>query len=111
MTSRDERIEAMARGIWLRRFPNWADQWPEFWAWYLAYADDPNCAVHTSTIAEALKDVTAAYDAGGIGDAVREFAQAALHGDDEHRAWLMEAAEAFVAGKPVPPARGSGNKE
>jgi hypothetical protein len=39
--------------------------------------------------------------------AVREFAQAVLHGDDEHRAWLMEAADAFIAGR-VPAPRGKG---
>lgn len=33
------------------------------------------------------------------------FATAVLHGDDEHRAWLLEAASAFVAGTPLPPVR------
>ena len=42
---------------------------------------------------------------------VERFARAALHGDDEHKEWLLEAAREFVAGRPVPPARGSGNKE
>lgn len=36
---------------------------------------------------------------------VREFARAILHGDDEHRAWLLEAAEEFVIGNPPPAAR------
>lgn len=33
---------------------------------------------------------------------VMGFARAVLHGDDVHRAWLLEAAEAYVAGKPLP---------
>lgn len=41
-------------------------------------------------------------------EAVREFATAILHGDDEHRAWLLEAAEAFIAGHPLPAPRGKG---
>lgn len=39
------------------------------------------------------------------------FARAILHGDMEHRGWLLEAADAFVAGMPIPEARGGGNKE
>jgi hypothetical protein len=38
-------------------------------------------------------------------DAVRSFARAILHGDDEHKAWLLEASERFLAGLPVPPPR------
>lgn len=33
---------------------------------------------------------------------VLAFAEAVLHGDKEHREWLMEAAECWVAGKPLP---------
>lgn len=43
--------------------------------------------------------------------AVLKFAEAALHGDDEHRAWLMAAAEAFVKGQPLPPPAGRGRTE
>jgi hypothetical protein len=39
---------------------------------------------------------------------VAEFAQAILHGDDEHRGWLLEAADAFNEGKPLPAPRGKG---
>jgi hypothetical protein len=39
---------------------------------------------------------------------VRAFAKAVLHGDDEHKAWLLEAAEAFIDGKPLPAPRGRG---
>lgn len=39
---------------------------------------------------------------------VLRFAMAVLHGDDEHRFWLMEAAEAFTEGNPLPPPRGKG---
>jgi hypothetical protein len=41
-------------------------------------------------------------------EAVRRFTQAILHGDDEHRAWLIEAAEAFIAGQSMPPPRDGG---
>lgn len=33
------------------------------------------------------------------------------HGDDEHRAWLKDAIEAFFAGRSVPPPRGEGKKD
>jgi hypothetical protein len=36
-------------------------------------------------------------------DALRAFTQAILHGDDVHRAWLVQAAEAYIAGGPMPP--------
>jgi hypothetical protein len=39
---------------------------------------------------------------------VRAFAKAVLHGDNEHKAWLLEAAEAFIEGKPLPEPRGKG---
>jgi hypothetical protein len=39
---------------------------------------------------------------------VRAFAKAVLHGDDEHKAWLTEAAEAFISNKPLPSPRGKG---
>ncbi len=32
------------------------------------------------------------------------------HGDDEHRAWLKGAINAFFEGRPIPAPRGSGNK-
>lgn len=40
--------------------------------------------------------------------AIRAFAYAILHGDDEHRAWLIEAAEAFIVNDPIPEPRGKG---
>jgi len=36
--------------------------------------------------------------AGDVTVAVKAFATAILHGDDEHRRWLLEAADAFLAG-------------
>lgn len=36
---------------------------------------------------------------------VLHFANAILHGDDEHRAWLIDAADAFVKGSTVPKPR------
>lgn len=41
----------------------------------------------------------------GSTNAVREFAKAILHGSEEHRAWLLAAAEAYIAGRPFPEAR------
>lgn len=37
---------------------------------------------------------------------VSEFAEAVLHGSEEHREWLMEAARAFTAGEPLPTPKG-----
>lgn len=33
---------------------------------------------------------------------VRAFAQAILHGDEAHRAWLVSAAECFITNRPLP---------
>jgi hypothetical protein len=35
-----------------------------------------------------------------------KFAQAILHGSDEHRAWLTDAAQCFVQGRELPRSRG-----
>lgn len=40
--------------------------------------------------------------------AVRHFAELILHGDDEHKGWLTEAAECYANNQPMPPARGKG---
>lgn len=37
---------------------------------------------------------------------VMQFAKAILHGDEEHQAWLLEAAENFIKGKKIPERRG-----
>lgn len=42
-------------------------------------------------------------------EAIRAFANDILHGDSEHRSWLLEAAETFIAGKPMPTVRGGAN--
>jgi hypothetical protein len=39
---------------------------------------------------------------------ITQFANRILHGDDEHKAWLLEAASAFVHGRPLPAPRGKG---
>jgi hypothetical protein len=36
-------------------------------------------------------------------DAVRHFTSLILHGDDEHKRWLLDACECFVMGRDVPP--------
>ncbi len=38
-------------------------------------------------------------------EAVLSFAKAVLHGDGVHKAWLLEAAQAWTEGKPLPPPR------
>lgn len=35
-------------------------------------------------------------------EAVLRFARAVLHGTEEHRAWLLAAAQAFAEGRPLP---------
>jgi len=34
------------------------------------------------------------------------FARAALHGDEEHQAWLLDAASAWIDGRPLPAVAG-----
>lgn len=50
---------------------------------------------------EARREVTAV-----LSEYVRGFARAIEHGDFDHIMWLREATEAYLAGRPVPPARG-----
>ena len=64
---------------------------------------DPLCQVSASAPASGAERMTA-------GESVTRFVRAVLHGDDEHRVWLMEAAECFVAGKPLPEPRGKGTR-
>src|SRR3954468_18360273 len=59
----------------------------------------------SQALAAADTFVSPAEDAA---DSVRRFARAILHGDEDHRAWLIEAAEAFIAGKQMPEPRGGG---
>lgn len=42
----------------------------------------------------------ACEDSHSIG--IRAFARAILHGDEKHRAWLIDAADKFIAGEPLP---------
>jgi hypothetical protein len=42
---------------------------------------------------------------------LRQFAEAILHGDERHRQWLKDAAEAFIAGNPIPRALAPDPKE
>lgn len=44
-------------------------------------------------------------------DLVERLFAATAHGDEDHRAWLLEAYTAFFADRPVPAPRGKGNKE
>ena len=57
--------------------------------------------LHTVTLATAAPEK----------EIVGRLWRATAHGDDDHRAWLLEAYTAFFAGQPVPAPRGLGNKE
>lgn len=35
-------------------------------------------------------------------DHIRAFANAILHGDEWHKAWLLAAAEAYISGEDIP---------
>lgn len=37
-----------------------------------------------------------------VQEAIRAFVRDILHGDEEHQAWLLAAAESFIAGRPLP---------
>jgi hypothetical protein len=63
-------------------------------------------AAELTTLQSRLEAVKAERDAQ-----VLAFAEAVLHGDNEHRDWLLAAAKAFVAGGPVPPPNGKGRAE
>jgi hypothetical protein len=39
---------------------------------------------------------------------IRAFTTGIMHGDEDHRIWLDEAAKAFIDGQPLPPPRGKG---
>lgn len=73
-------------------------------------------AIAYENVLSLLEDGKAATPAprtdGGMtaGEDVKRFAHAVLHGDDEHRSWLTEAAECFVAGRPLPEPRGKGTQ-
>jgi hypothetical protein len=45
------------------------------------------------------------------GDLCERLLLAIQHGDEEHRAWLRDAIDAFFTGEPVPAPRGGGRKE
>lgn len=58
----------------------------------------PNCWLHLALTAPAERAPDAVPD-------VRAFAMAILHGDEEHQAWLIEAANRWIEGKDMPPPR------
>lgn len=53
----------------------------------------------------ALEAVTDAVAKKMVRAVVTAFAASIMHGSDEHKAWLMEAADSFAAGEPLPPPR------
>lgn len=60
-----------------------------------------------------VADVVAERDrlAGEVDGRIRKFAEAILHGDPEHKDWLIRAAEAFIAGDELPAPTGQGRAE
>jgi hypothetical protein len=56
--------------------------------------------VHKLGIEDSEDDPCEAID-----ERIRVFARAILHGDDVHKEWLLEAAEAFIKNEPMPPPR------
>ncbi len=85
--------------------------WEELEAGYILHNGKYECGLCKTKLATTPREVK--HDDGCIqplldeisrcseGE-VLEFAKAILHGDEVHRAWLLEAAEAFVSGKPLP---------
>ncbi len=61
-------------------------------------AKSPPEVKHNEGCVQGLLDSIAKASAGEV----REFAKAILHGSETHRAWLLEAAENFVHGIPIP---------
>lgn len=59
-------------------------------------------SVNTATVSSVNSPPPIAVNSP-VNNPVRDFAKAILHGDQNHRAWLLEAAEAFINGEPVPP--------
>lgn len=71
----------------------------------------PRWPIHHEPLRNDAKNLLPLIDGALVqsdAEVVRAFAKAMLHGDDEHKAWLLEAAEAFIAGNPLPPPRGKG---
>ena len=60
-----------------------------------------------ATIAELRERLREAEKRPGVKDFVLQI----LHGDTDHRAWLLDAASEFVMGRPVPPPSGLGRAE
>lgn len=54
-------------------------------------------------LAEKAREVHEALLEPSASEAVMAFAKAVLHGDDAHRRWLLDAADAFVNRRPLPP--------
>lgn len=70
---------------------------------------DPHNKVATLEEVLASRDATIADLERRLAEAeewskrtVQDFAEAILHGDEKHRAWLIDAAEAWVAGRGMP---------
>jgi len=77
------------------------------------YADDPEChpayPSHSAAVGILKKEIE--NRDRKIAQITEVLLPVILHGSDEHRQWLTEAIEAFLANKPIPEARGTGNKE
>jgi hypothetical protein len=76
-------------------------------AYQALYPSKPKAADTIASLT-AERDAALARCEGGLRGI---FLPAILHGDDEHRAWLTAAVEAYLAGDPIPAPTGSGRKE
>lgn len=90
-----------------------AYQCPQCRGWHLTKEARPDAAGFAKVDGDRTGSgwrVKGAKTLSGSGAAasVRRFAQLILHGDDAHRAWLLEAAEQYIALGTVPPPAGSG---
>lgn len=50
-------------------------------------------------------DYTHKYSWEDVKDNLRNFTNLILHGDEVHKAWLLEAVEAFIDDRDLPPPR------
>jgi hypothetical protein len=83
--------------------------------WHTKCSDHKRCDAFGSCVALAQRRAIADGDFPSapvrkeVGENVRAFATAILHGDDEHKAWLLEAADDYCAGRPIAPVRSNPN--
>lgn len=90
----DEQVEAAARALAFHQWPHASEKERASWSKRIWHEWQAKARAALTAAAQAGKDEWRLK--------VLEFANAILHGDDEHRAWLVEAADYFVKGGKVP---------